>query len=75
MTEILALVVFQAPQSLVPTAENFRQWAEFIRPSKQECAYTEIAWRDQLWPAVQEARRLGRPILLWTMNGHPLGCT
>ena len=21
------------------------------------------------------ARRLGRPILLWTMNGHPLGCT
>ena len=34
-----------------------------------------IGWRNEFWPAVEEARRLGRPILLWTMNGHPLGCT
>jgi hypothetical protein len=75
MTPALLLIAVQAPSSLIPNADNFRQWSEFIRPSQQECAYTEIGWRDKFWPAVEEAKRLGRPILLWTMNGHPLGCT
>lgn len=46
-----------------------------IRPTADETAYRTIGWRNQFWPAVQEAQRLGRPILFWTMNGHPLGCT
>jgi hypothetical protein len=51
------------------------QWAEFIRPSADELSYESIGWRNEFWPAVQLAQELGRPILLWTMNGHPLGCT
>lgn len=46
-----------------------------IRPTADETAYRTIGWRNEFWPAVQEAQRLGRPILFWTMNGHPLGCT
>ena len=65
----------QAPKSLVPDAENYEDWVDFIRPSKSERSFEEIGWRSEFWPAVEEARRLGRPILLWTMNGHPLGCT
>lgn len=57
------------------TAETSDEWAEFIRPSDDELAWERIGWRPSFWPAVEEARRLGRPILLWTMNGHPLGCT
>lgn len=60
---------------LVPDAENHADWVEFIHPSEDELAYEEIGWRTQFWPAVEEAKALGRPILLWTMNGHPLGCT
>lgn len=76
MTQLLvSFFLLQAPIGLVPDHKNFRQWLEFIRPSTKECAYTQISWRDKFWPAVEEARRLGRPILLWTMNGHPLGCT
>ena len=50
-------------------------WADFIRPNAEELRYESIGWRNQFWPAVQLAQELGRPILLWTMNGHPLGCT
>jgi hypothetical protein len=77
LTTLLALAL-QAPQSPaipVPTANNFRQWMEFIEPDATETAYRNIAWRSEFWPAVQEAKALGRPILFWTMNGHPLGCT
>ena len=63
------------PPGLRPGPDTFQQWGEFIQPSAQELSYERIGWRNKFWPAVEEARRLGRPILLWTMNGHPLGCT
>ncbi len=65
----------QAPATQTPNARNFDKWLAFIRPSQDELKYEKIGWRNKFWPAVQEAKRLGRPILLWTMNGHPLGCT
>lgn len=64
-----------APSSLVPDKSNLAEWADFVRPNGDELSYEKIGWRNSFWPAVQEARSLGRPILLWTMNGHPLGCT
>lgn len=73
LTALLALP--QAPTSLEPGPENYQAWSEFIRPSEKETSFEKIGWRNTFWPAVLEARRLGRPILLWTMNGHPLGCT
>lgn len=57
------------------TPKSFPKWLAFIRPTDDELAYERIGWRNAFWPAVEEAKRLGRPILLWTMNGHPLGCT
>lgn len=64
-----------APPSRVPSEDNAHAWAAFIRPNEDELGYEAIGWRNSFWPAVEEARELGRPILLWTMNGHPLGCT
>lgn len=58
-----------------PTAESHARWLEFLEPDATETAYRAVAWRTQFWPAVQEAKALGRPILFWAMNGHPLGCT
>lgn len=78
----LALLLFltaglaaQAPESRLPKPENLDAWFDFIRPSAEELRWQDIGWCSMFWPAVEEARRLGRPILLWTMNGHPLGCT
>ncbi|TDJ71298.1 MAG: hypothetical protein E2O39_08540 [Planctomycetota bacterium] len=63
------------PASLEVGPENFEAWGEFIRPSAKERRFEQIGWRNEFWPAILEARELGRPVLLWTMNGHPLGCT
>lgn len=65
----------QDETSYTPSPRNFQKWLEFISPNEDERSFERIGWRNQFWPAVEEARRLGRPILLWTMNGHPLGCT
>lgn len=76
LTFAVTLLALAAPQGApTPDAGNYRQWMERIEPNATELGYLRIAWRNKLWPAVLEARDLGRPILLWTMNGHPLGCT
>ncbi|MCW5938251.1 MAG: hypothetical protein KF884_08135 [Fimbriimonadaceae bacterium] len=73
MTVLAAFVL--ALQTPEPGPENFREWVRFIQPDSKEQAYKEIDWRTSLREAMNEARALGRPILLWTMNGHPMGCT
>ena len=46
-----------------------------IRPDADEDRWASIPWRTSLWSARQEAAKDGKPILLWEMDGHPLGCT
>ena len=72
---IAALLLCVSQIAIEPNASNYERWLKFIKPDAQEQAYKEIDWRNHFWTAVQEAKKLGRPILLWTMNGHPLGCT
>jgi len=72
---IAMLLGADLPRELNPDKDNFRVWKAFIEPSAQEASYRKISWRTEFWPAVVEAKKLERPILLWTMNGHPMGCT
>lgn len=72
---LAAILTMLAQSGQTPDATNYQELLKFIQPDAKETAYREIGWRNQFWPAVQEAKRLGRPILFWTMNGHPLGCT
>jgi hypothetical protein len=50
-------------------------WRATIEPSPEELEWTAIPWRASFFGALAEAQASGRPILLWAMNGHPLGCT
>ena len=54
---------------------NFKQWYTAIMPTAEECSFQDLNWRPSLWSAVAEANKQDKPILLWTMNGHPLACT
>ena len=63
----------EAPPEL--NDQSFRKWIDFVRPNAEESKWRQVGWRTALWPAVQEARELQRPLLLWTMNGHPCGHT
>lgn len=75
MLGVLLSLALLAPQDAALTAQNRVEWMKAIEPDATETSYRAIAWRNEFWPAVEEARELGRPILFWTMNGHPLGCT
>ena len=46
-----------------------------IKPGKGEDQWAAIPWLTDLTQARQLAARQGKPILLWEMDGHPLGCT
>jgi len=48
---------------------------ERVMPSKAELAWQSLHWRPSLWDGVVEAHRARKPVLLWAMNGHPLGLT
>ena len=46
-----------------------------ILPSAAERAWEEIDWIPTYAGGLQEGARQGKPVMLWVMNGHPLGCT
>jgi hypothetical protein len=65
------------PPPYVPvlTDDTLRKWIDVIRPTEADNKWERLEWRTELGAAVDEAKALQRPILLWAMNGHPLGCT
>jgi hypothetical protein len=46
-----------------------------VLPDKQEDAWLNIGWHTNLMQAREIAQKENRPLFLWIMNGHPLGCT
>ena len=46
-----------------------------ISPSEDELAWMKIPWMSDLWEARKKATEEGKPLFLWEMDGHPLGCT
>ena len=55
--------------------EHFARLQGLIKPGADEDRWANIPWLTDLWQARQLAAQQGKPILLWEMDGHPLGCT
>ncbi len=53
---------------------KFLELHDLLMPAAAEIWET-IAWRTDLAAARAEAVQRHRPLFVWTMNGHPLGCT
>jgi hypothetical protein len=68
LTIAAAVAVSAAPQ---PTADLVR----VISPATGEQAWLAIPWETDLTAARRRAIAENRPIFLWEMDGHPLGCT
>lgn len=69
---VLVAAIGPAPEL---NEQTFEHWRDYIRPSDDDLCFLEIPWRESFFTAVNEASEADKPILLWTMNGHPLGCT
>jgi hypothetical protein len=54
---------------------NYADWRKHILPDTGELAWQQIPWATTFKDGIVAADAAGKPVLLWTMNGHPLGCT
>jgi len=75
---LAAVAAFGRPASVSaapPLADDdaFRL-SKVIRPLAGEDPFDTIPWLTSLWDARVKAAAAGKPILLWEMDGHPLGC-
>ncbi len=72
MRLLLALSLLAAGDDVAPgTLDALKT---LVKPRPEETKWEEIPWRVDLWDARREAARLGKPILLWEMDGNPMGC-
>ena len=69
-------------QLVVPDLESSSlPWGRFdklhasVAPSGDRERWAEIPWQTDLAMARREAAREKKPLLMWVMDGHPLGCT
>jgi hypothetical protein len=57
------------------TAANWEKAHAVIRPQADEDKWMAIAWETDILEARKRATTEEKPIFLWEMDGHPLGCT
>ncbi len=55
-------------------AKEFRSLHAELRPAK-DAAWRSIPWKISLLDAQRAAAKERKPIFIWAMDGHPLGCT
>jgi hypothetical protein len=54
---------------------QFESFHAEVTPSGPGERWREIPWETDLNTARERARREKKPLLMWVMDGHPLGCT
>ena len=54
---------------------NYQVWRDHILPGEKELGWDQIPWLTTFKDGIIAADKEKKPLLLWTMNGHPLGCT
>ena len=67
---VLALL-FLVPDGL--SVQDFEKLHKELQPPKGE-AWLSIPWKTSLLEARDAALEQKKPILIWSMDGHPLGC-
>ncbi|MEM9646475.1 MAG: hypothetical protein AAF989_15900 [Planctomycetota bacterium] len=56
------------------TDEKYSELLEEVRPKNDE-PWRTIPWKIDLLNAQQTSVREAKPLFIWAMDGHPLGCT
>ncbi|SVC86250.1 uncharacterized protein METZ01_LOCUS339104 [marine metagenome] len=80
MKRLLLLIVIlfcctKHKQEFQLTDRTYNMWQEFIKPTSEELAWAQIPWRSNFYDGLVDSDHQQKPLLLWVMNGHPLGCT
>ena len=72
---VLFLLAFCGSNEPRLEGKSIAEWKSRILPSKSERSADGIGWIPSFSDGLRAAATEKRPLLLWLMNGHPLGCT
>jgi hypothetical protein len=53
--------------------QQFEQLLTMIKPAPNESLWSDIPWMMDLPAARKKAAAEGKPLVVWTMSGEPLG--
>ena len=70
---LLTLALFAGPGDALTEAE-FKELHAELQPDVA-APWRTIPWKISLLEAQAASAREGKPIFIWAMDGHPLGCT
>lgn len=62
-------------QAIQLDESNYGAWRDHVLPKSAELDWQQIPWLSTFKDGLLAANESQKPLLLWTMNGHPLGCT
>jgi hypothetical protein len=65
----------KGPKTVDLTDANYTKLRDYVHPTADELAWRKIPWVPSVWDGIVEGQKSDRPILMWILNGHPLGCT
>jgi hypothetical protein len=57
-----------------PKVSDIDALKKIIKPRAEEMKWEEIPWMVDLWDARAKAAQTGKPLMLWEMDGNPMGC-
>jgi len=71
---LLTWVTIASAQDTGLDEAKFREIQAELAPAADE-PWRTIPWKIGLLDAQRQAARERKPIFIWAMDGHPLGCT
>jgi hypothetical protein len=71
----LALLLSVAARSPAEelTPQSFDRLLKLIKPTADEASWAAIPWMINMGEARKKAAAEGKPLVVWTMSGEPLG--
>jgi hypothetical protein len=67
------LGIFQEQKSDRISQQEFERLHKSLEPTNE--TWKTIPWRISLLAAQRTAAKEDKPLFIWAMDGHPLGCT
>jgi hypothetical protein len=75
MISMMLSILATPRQEATVDLARLRQRIDAVWPQPDEEKWLQVGWELDLFAARQRSVDENKPIFLWMMNGHPMGCT